>query len=252
MSQHELTTRRAALGALASIPALAPPTAAQAEAKAAATSDAALFALITAARDLDARGREAYDTALEAMRRTEKVPPPEALIVTEEDTRLWKLNKKVGDLFDESHLNAMGDRQTHRHRSEYLRSFSSILADAPYVATLDEKDRATIQLLAAGEAREDQLVAAHDQWKAARHEAEVRSGAIDAWNRSDDLLAEEEKLKARIARTPAQTVAGMMAKLALVAPCCEGIEPEDKGSSEDLLFSVAHDFNTLKPALAAV
>ena len=42
----------------------------------------------------------------------------------------------------------------------------------------------------------------------------------------------------------------MMAKLALVAPCCEGIELEDKGSSEDLLFSVAHDFNALRDSHA--
>jgi hypothetical protein len=44
----------------------------------------------------------------------------------------------------------------------------------------------------------------------------------------------------------------MMAKLALVAPNCEGLEGDDKGSSEDLMFSVAHDFNALKAAGAVV
>jgi hypothetical protein len=74
----------------------------------------------------------------------------------------------------------------------------------------------------------------------------VRSGELDAWKRADELLAEEKTLEARIAATPARTMAGMTAKLALVAPCCEGLEPENKGSSEDLLFSVAHDFNALR------
>jgi hypothetical protein len=116
---------------------------------------------------------------------------------------------------------------------------------------LDDKDRATLQLMVASEARENQLVQAHDQWKEERHQAKVRSGELDAWNRAEELLSEEEKLWARIASTPAKTVAGMMAKLAFVAPHCECLELEDNGSSEDMLFSVAHDFNALKPALTA-
>jgi hypothetical protein len=85
-------SRRAALGALASVPALAPPLgamAAPAEAKAAATSDAALLALIDAARDLGARWQSACDAAEAASCRTEDVPWPQALIATEEDARVW-------------------------------------------------------------------------------------------------------------------------------------------------------------------
>jgi hypothetical protein len=171
------------------------------------------------------------------------VPAPEALIVTEDDTRLWK-SKNVGDLFDESHLDSMRGRR---------QPFSSMLADAPYVATLNDKDRAAVELLAASEARANQLIPAHDQWKAARHEARVRSGEVDAWNRSDELLDEKHKLWRRIMMTPAQTEAGMMAKLALAEPYFDADELEDVEETADgILASVAVDFNALKAAGAPV
>jgi hypothetical protein len=143
--------------------------------------------------------------------------------------------------------------QAHRQNATYLRVFSSILADAPYLATLDEKERANLQRLAASEAREDQLVAAHDQWNEARRLARARSGELDAWNRSDELLDEKHKLWRRIMMTPAQTEAGMMAKLALAAPYFDADELEDVEETADgILASVAVDFKTLNPALATV
>jgi len=84
----------------------------------AAGPDVKLFALIAAARDLDERWKAATDAASEAMWRTE-VPWPEALIVTEDDTRLWKLN--AGDPFAESHLDLLRRRQAHRHSSKRAR-----------------------------------------------------------------------------------------------------------------------------------
>jgi hypothetical protein len=234
-------SRRDALGALASLTALALPAVVVAAEPAQAHLDEPLFALIAAARDLDARGKEAFDDALEATRRTEKVPAPEALIVTEDDTRLWKL-LNAGDLFDESHLDSMRGR---------LQPFSSMLADAPYVSTLNEKDRAILELLVASEARANQLIPAHDQWKAARHEAKVSSGELDAWNRSDELLDEKHKLWRRIMMTPAHTEAGMMAKLALVAPYFDAAELEDVEETADgILASVAVDFNALRDSHA--
>lgn len=225
-------SRRVALGALASVPVLAIlPAAAHAAPPEADGPDAALFALIAAARDLDARGREAYDAALEAARRTEKAPAPEALIVTEEDTRLWKLN--VGALFDEDHLDSMRQR---------LRKFSSILADAPYVATLDEKDRATLELLAAREAREDQLVAAHDQWNEARRLARDRSGETAAEELQERLYNERCDACDRIALKRALTLNGMLAKLAFIAPDFDAQEELDGGTSEVILKSIAVDY----------
>jgi hypothetical protein len=100
--------------------------------------------------------------------------------------------------------------------------------------------------------RADELTTALSQWRAAREVARVRSGELDAWKHADGLLAEDQELRAQIAATPAKTVAGMMAKLALVE---SDFADEDLsrcgGSAEDILASGAVDFNTLKPALAA-
>jgi hypothetical protein len=259
MTRCEKHSRRAALGAIASLSALAAPGQAIAAASGLASPstaspshpDAELFALIDAARDADTRRVAASEACDEAEKRTEDVPPPDALIVTEDDTRLWKLN--AGDPFDETHLDLMSQRQAHRRNAKSLRLFSDTLADAPYFATLNDKDRTLVEVMAATEAREDQLVVAHDQWKAARHEASVRSGELDAWNRSDELLDEKHKLWRRIMMMPAQTEAGMMAKLALVAPYFDAAELEDVEETADgILASVAVDFKTLNPALATV
>jgi hypothetical protein len=88
-----------------------------------------------------------------------RVPAPQALIVTEADTRLWK-NLKTGEPFDEAYLESMRPRQEHRRSARW--TFSSGLADASYVATLDDKDRAIVEIIAASEVREDQLVPALD------------------------------------------------------------------------------------------
>ena len=220
----------AALSALACVPALAilpaAANAAASDASGAAGPDAALFALLAAARDLGARWAAACDAADEAGLQTVDVPPPQAMIATERDLRFWP--GEVGKPISENYIDRM------KGLLDLMRSYGY----AP--ETGDPEFRTGF------EERGGELTAALEQWRASREQATVRSGEVDAWKRADELLAEEEKLKARIAATPARTVAGMMAKLALVAPCCEGIELEDKGSSEDLLFSVAHDFNALR------
>jgi hypothetical protein len=57
----------------------------------AAGLDAGLFALIDQAREAGVRVEAAVGALEEAQDRTEEVPWPQALIVTEDDTRLWKL-----------------------------------------------------------------------------------------------------------------------------------------------------------------
>jgi hypothetical protein len=57
---------------------------------------------------------------------------PQALIVTEDDARLWNL--KAGDPFDSAHLNLMRQRQAHRQNSKYLEPWVVVAADAPWVA----------------------------------------------------------------------------------------------------------------------
>lgn len=239
--------RGAIMAALASVPVLALPAVTMAAGVTHSHPDADLFALIEAARDLHARWDAACEVGDEAEDRTEYVPWPQALIVTDDDTRLWKL--KAGDPFDLTHLDLMRRRQAHRQNLKSpMSSFVAIAANAPYVATLPEKDRALVEMGAATEVREVQLIAALDQWNEAQDEAKVRSGEFDAWRRADELFVEEKKLKAQIGATSAQTVAGIMAKLAFVARYIDVDDRslfDDDGATEQVLLSVAIDYADL-------
>jgi hypothetical protein len=97
---------------------------------AAAGPDAELFDLIAAAREAKARYDASTAAAEEAWDRTENVPAPQSLIVTEDDTQLWKL--KAGEPFKEDHLKLMRERQAHRQNAKFLEPFSVIGADAPH------------------------------------------------------------------------------------------------------------------------
>jgi hypothetical protein len=238
----EIPTRRAALGALASVPALALPAVAIA---APATNvehlDAELFELIAAAREVSARLDAAEKAAEEAYERTEEVPR-HAMIVTEADTRIWKLN--AGEHFTLDHLESMKQRQKHRRARSW--TFSSELADASYVATLDDKDRAVVEILAASEAREDQLVAAVDEWDEMRRLARDRSGetAADEW--LEKVQAEHDEACERVATTRARTLSGLLAKLAFITPTLDAEtwmgRGADMGTHEQILFSIAVDY----------
>jgi hypothetical protein len=239
------STRRAALGALARVSALALPAIAIA---APATSgehlDAELFALIAAAREVSARIDAAENAAEQAYERTEKVPWPQALVVTEDDTRLWKL--KAGDPFELGHLDLMRRRQAHRQSAKHVRSFSVAAADAPYMAALDDKDRALIEMMAAAEAGEDRLIAALDQWNEARRLARDQSGetAADEWLKK--VQAEYDEACERIARMRAHTLSGVLAKLAFITPTLDVATWMERGAEggthEEIMYSVAVDY----------
>jgi hypothetical protein len=245
MPKTSTHSRRAALGAIASLSALAVPAAAISAPSGSASPstaspshpDAALFALIAAARDAEARYVEASEACDEAENRTEDVPPPDALIVTKDDTHIWK-SLNVGDPFAESHLNSMRTRQTQR------RPFSSILADARYIATLDDKDRAAVELLAAHEAREDQLVPAFEQWNEARRLARDRSGETAAHERREALYSEMGDAALRVASKRACTLSGILAKLDFIAPDFDSVEHFEGGTSseEAILASIVVDY----------
>ena len=147
--------------------------------------DAALFALLAAARDLGARWAAACDAADEAGLQTVDVPPPQAMIATERDLRFWP--GEVGKPISENYIDRM------KGLLDLMRSYGY----AP--ETGDPEFRTGF------EERGGELTAALEQWRASREQATVRSGEVDAWKRADELLAEEEKLKARIAATPART-----------------------------------------------
>jgi hypothetical protein len=239
-------TRRAALGALASMPALALPSV-SALAGPDAGLDAELFALIASAREANARFDEAGEALEAATQRTEKIPPSQALIVTEADTRIWKL--KAGEPFHQAHLELMRQRLEQRQNSK-LRPLSSILSDAPYLATLDEKGRAVVDTLIAEEVRGAELVAtalpAWIEWKEACRIARARSGQTTAEERHEKLYDEKVEACERVARTRAHTLNGMLAKLAFVAADFEACElagtTADMGTSDKILISIAVDY----------
>jgi hypothetical protein len=251
--------RRAVLGAVLAVGAIGvAPIAAGAATAAEPVSglaglDAELLRFIDEAREAGARVEAAIGALDKAQDRTEEVPWPQALIVTEDDTRLWKL--KAGDRFDLAHLSLMRERQTHRHKwrssenSKYLRSFVGLAADAPYVASLDDKDRAIVEMGAATEVRADQLIAALDLRYEALQVARDRSGETAADERYQSLFNEKYDAYTRVANTRARTLSGVLAKLAFIASDFDESAsefPAEAGPSEPILFSVAVDFKALK------
>jgi hypothetical protein len=156
----EATTRRAALGtiiaagAIGVVPIAAGAATAAENVSAPAGLDAGLFALIDEAREAGARVEAAIDALEEAQERTEEVPWPQALIVTEDDTRLWKL--KAGDPFDHGHLYRMRIRQAPRQKfKDSMSSLSpaALAALASGLGPMDDKDRAAIEKMRQTRAR---------------------------------------------------------------------------------------------------
>jgi hypothetical protein len=251
------TTRRAALGKILAIGAIGVAPIVTGVATAAenvsgpAGLDASLFALIDEAREAGARVEAAIGALEEAQERTEEVPWPQALIVTEDDTRLWKL--KAGDRFDHAHLYRMMERQAQRQRSKDLMSrvsTSTWAALAPGLGPMDDKAWAAIEKLNAKDAREDHLIAAMDHRREEIRVAEDRSGETAAEERRKQLWEEKYVACTRVANTRARTLSGVLAKLAFIAPDFDDESaselPAEMGTSEPILFSVAVDFKALK------
>ena len=243
------TTRRAALGAVlaagATGIALIPAGAATiVEPVDDPRLDAGLFALIDEARQVVTRLEEASVALSAAEEHTEEVPWPQALIVTEDDTRIWKL--KAGDRFGRPHLAQMKEGQAYgRNAKIQVRA-----ADARWLAMLNDKDRAMVEIMAAKEVREDQLIAALDEWNDAKRVAEDRSGETAANERFEQLREESDDAYKRVADTRARTLSGILAKLAFIAPDFDDASaselPADMGISPEVLFSVAVDFKELE------
>jgi hypothetical protein len=257
----EGTNRRAVMGAGLALAALGVAPIAAGAATAAepvrpAGLDAKLFALIDEAREAGARVEAAIGALEEAQERTEEVPWPQALIVTEEDTRLWKL--KAGDPFDHEHLYRMRERQAQRQRSKDLMSrvsTSTWAALAPGLGPMDDKAWAAIEKMNAKDAREDQLIAAMDHRREGIRVAEDRSGETAAEERRKQLSAEKYGAYERVANTRARTLSGVLAKLALIAPDFDDESaselPGEMGTSPEILFSIAVDFKELKAGQAS-
>jgi hypothetical protein len=80
----------------------------------------------------------------------------------------------------------------------------------------------------------------------AAQEAEDRGDPL-AEARKSALLGDERKLWDNIARTPARTRDGLIAKLSVVSFCCEA--PSERGQADDVLRSMARDWQVMTAAL---
>jgi hypothetical protein len=241
------TTRRAALTALASVPALALPSTAMAIAPGPSALDAELFQLIAAAREAEARFDASNDATEVARDRMGEVPVPQALIVTEGDTRHWA-EVRPGDYFTRAQLSQIKHSWEQKQKRQLSRLWSDAIADSLHMASLSDKDRALIEMMAAQEVRQDQLVPAFDEWNEMRRLAEERSGVTAAEKLNSQLYDEWYEARRRVANARARTLEGMLAKLAFIAAdfeVDESLEDPNRGTSDMILYSVAIDYKTL-------
>ena len=220
------TTRRAALTALASVPALALPGTAMAIAPGPSALDAELFHLIAAAREAEARHEAACDATEAARDRMGEVPMPQALIVTEEDTGLWA-EVRPGNYFTHGQLSQIKQSWARVQETQLSRLWSDTIADSLHMASLSDKDRALIEMMAAREVRQDQLVPAFDEWNEMRRLAEERSGVTAAEEIRSHLYDEWYEARRRVAKARARTLEGMLAKLAFIVADFEADENLD-------------------------
>jgi hypothetical protein len=239
------TTRRAALTALASVPALALPGTAMAIAPGPSALDAELFQLIAAAREAEARFDASNDATEAARDRMGEVPVPQALIVTEGDTGHWA-EVRPGDYFTRAQLSQI--KHSWEQKQKRQPRLWSDAADSLHMASLSDKDRALIEMMVAQEVRQDQLVPAFDEWNEMRRLAEERSGVTAAEKLNSQLYDEWYEARRRIANARARTLEGMLAKLAFIAAdfeADESLEDPNRGTSDMILYSVAIDYKTL-------
>jgi hypothetical protein len=216
----ETPNRRAVLGALAAGAAasvVAVSTAAVAAGVAPDSRDAELFALIGATREAKARRLAATEEMHEAERRIPHVPTPDALIATDDDARLWS-SVKIGEPVPDKIIRRYrASRADNPGQADARRRLALGLEGRSVVDVADRMIVGYIRLETAREARADELLAADDERRQARHQAKVDSGALEIEKRQERLLGEELDLQKEIPATPAQTAPGALEKIALVA-----------------------------------
>ncbi len=217
-----------AVGAVGAIPAAAEPASAPAD------LDAALFALVAVARDLAAQSKAALDLLITAVSLSE-VPPPKVLLAREADAQYWRI--KIGELIEKESIDAVKRlRALVREveaQDDQLASYAFPCKSPLFPRGLDE--------------RIAELDAARAQWAAEREAAIVRSGEREAEARYDKARDAECDMLDRVAETAAQTMAGILGKLGLVAPHFAGADPDWGAAAEAaVLASVARDFVRLR------
>jgi hypothetical protein len=144
-----------------------------------------------------------------------------ALIATEADARLWE-PVKVGEPFPDeiirehrasrARVSEQSNARQRLARQRSMRRFEKFSPENDLDGDLmDYRDEIMRQL------RMDELLPADSEWRGARHQAKVDSGAQAAVERQEQLLSEELDLQERIPGMLAQTAPGALAKIALVA-----------------------------------
>jgi hypothetical protein len=220
-------SRRAALGALASIPTLALPAAAMAGSETAggpsAHPDAELSALIERAKAAAALTDEANDTGEDVWA---KLQPsrPQVLIWTEADAQNW-CEVRSGELISNGNIDFL------KLWLEIDRKPDPIAARLPVFPALAFVERAR------------EIVRANDEFEAAWKVAKEHPDFLAAETRNEALSERWHELALRIATTPAKTTEGLIAKLAMVWPAYA--DDELDGTYDGVVASAVRDAHAL-------
>jgi hypothetical protein len=220
------TNRRAVLGAVLAVGAMAPLPAIVA---AAATigpdhPDAALFALVERCREADALLDAANEAAIQAWA---QVRPefPTALLWTEGDARSW-FGATPGSRPSSNDIEILrGWLKFPKHPD---REHDPELAKFPPLLPLQAfADRAT------------EIVRIWDDHEAAKRAVKEYPNVLAPEEKQDEIDRHWHELATRLATTPAKTSEGLTAKLALVASAYA--DDELSGTYDGILASVARD-----------
>jgi hypothetical protein len=195
-------SRRAALGALANVPALAIlPAAAIASSALSSDADARLFELIAQWREADARA-DAADERLWALDEKIDVPIPDVMIRTEEDGQLFRLgimNKntatQIGEHYRFPAIQEMG-------ATIEILVGNFLIKHKPIVAMIE---------------RFQEIQAAHLEHEAAVHAEKEAVGYFELEGQQEEACAAERRLRREVAVMQARTVHGLLAKLSAIA-----------------------------------
>jgi hypothetical protein len=223
----EVTTRRAALGAIIAGRATAVLPAAASSAIAASVSyeDAALFALLTEARAIDMLQNEVNDAENAAYDRIIWPDRPSAL------------NPMPGDHFLVRSRRAEFDEPDIRELRGLVEGMEKLGQDAKINQALVREIKT----------RGREIVDAWDSYQADRDRAKEAVGLPAVGRRWKELNERRRRVWSQIAETPARTVDGMLAKITF-ASSFNIIEREDlvEGTMQDILVSAAMDYTDLR------
>jgi hypothetical protein len=221
----EETNRRAVLGAVlaaataaAALPALAAASIARSH-----HPDADLFALIERARTADALADEASMAADDVLF---KIAPsfPQALIWTDADTPHW-YGLRAGERISNRDIDFLRDWLKLPERPD--RPWPQDICRSPLIPLRAFAERAR------------EIVRAKDEFEASWQAAGEHPDVLEAAARREALSERWSELAMRVATTPAKTMEGLIAKIALIA---SGYTEDDlDGTYDGILASAALD-----------